>query len=114
MFGDVDSQRGFSHGRPCRQYDQVPALKTGRHTVQIIKTSGYSRHVVRVVGHLLHSVEQSYNQGVHALKSLLHTRALLAYVENLLLCLVHNFGYRPALWIEGVSSYFVTGTDELS
>ena len=74
-----------------------PACKPAGHAVQVIKTGRHAGDVVGVVRHLLHPVQQLHHQRVHGLETLLHARALLADVEDLLLGLVQNGRHRPAL-----------------
>ena len=109
MLGDIDGQRRFTHRRPGRQNHQITSLKAGRHFVQIVKAGRHTRHIVGVFGHLGDAVQQVHHQRVHALKALLHARALLADIEDFLLGLVQNHRHRLALRIEGVGSNLVTG-----
>jgi len=72
VFGDVDGQRGLSHGGPCRQDHQVAGLEARGHLVQIVKTRRHTGHIIRVLRHLGHAIQQAHHQGVHALEALLH------------------------------------------
>ena len=109
MFGNIDSQCGFAHRGARRQDDQVTGLKARRHAVQVIKTGGHARHVIGVIGHLLDPVHEADDQGVHGLEALAIALALLANIENLLLCLVHDVRDRAALGVKRIGGDFVAG-----
>jgi hypothetical protein len=84
------AKRGLAHGRARGQDDHVAGLQARRHAVEVVEAGGHARDVVRVVGHLLDAVQQLHDQAVHALEALLHPRAFLADVEDLLLGLVED------------------------
>ena len=90
MFCNIDGQCGLAHGRACCKNDQIPRLQASGHAVQVIKPGGHTRHIIGVVSHLLHAVQQLNHQRVHPLKTLLVARALLPNIEDLLLGLVHD------------------------
>ena len=58
--------------------------------------------------------KESDHKRVHALEALLHPRAFLADVEDLLLGLVQDRGHRFALRVEGAGGDLVAGADELA
>jgi len=79
-----------------------------------IKTGGHTRHVIRVVGHLLNPVKQVHHQRVHGLETLPGACPLFPNVEDFLLSLIQNGGHRPALGIEGIGGNLITGTHQLA
>ena len=114
VLGDVDGERRLAHGGARRQHHQVALLQAGGHAVEVVEAGGHTRHVVRVVRHLLHAIQQFHHQGFHRLEALLHARAFLADVEDLLLRLVEDLVHRLALRVEGAGGDVVAGGHQLA
>jgi len=114
VLGNVDRKSRLTHAGPRREHDHVTRLEAGREPVQVVEAGRHARDVVRVVGHLLHSVQQLDHQGIHGLETLLHARAFLADVEDLLLGFVEDLVDRFAQRVECGGSDFVAGAHQLA
>ena len=114
MLGNIDRQRCLAHGWSRRENDQVALLKARGLAVQVMKAGGHAGDVVGVFRHFSDAVQQIDHQRVHAVKALLHARALLADLEDLLLSLVQNHGHGLALRTESLGRDLVTGLDQLA
>ena len=105
---------GFAHTRSCCQNHQIPCLKTGCHTVKIVKPSWHASDFIGVFGHLGDAVKQTDDQSIHALKTFFHARTLFANLEDHFFCFVQNAGDVFALRVKRIGGDFIAGGDQLA